>query len=154
MVGGGGKARQVAYHAAAQGDDTIAAGKAIVKQGLHQGGIGGKRFGFFSVGENKAGDPEACVGQRHLGGGAVEGINPVIGHQHGPAGGQEGRGPGAQVREQARGDAHLIGVQGPDGYGGHRCVTSRSAAIWRARAAKSSGRRAWAPSHRAWRGSL
>ena len=62
VVGGGGKARQVAYHAAAQGDDTIAAGKVIVKQGLHQGGIGGKGFGFFSVGKNKAGDPEACAG--------------------------------------------------------------------------------------------
>ena len=84
-IGRGGKARQIARHAAAQRNDQVAAGEAPAAQGVEQRTVGGKAFLLFSVGKNETLHSKASFPQGSLRLRAIKGKDPVVRHQHGGA---------------------------------------------------------------------
>ena len=109
--GGGGKARQVPHHAAAQGHHPVGAGKAEVQHGLPQLGEALGGFGGLTGGNLLAGGLKAAALQDGNQPGEVEGGHVGVRH-HEEAGGLRADGPNglAGGGKEAGGDLDVVGA--------------------------------------------
>ena len=109
--GGGGEARQVPHHAAAQGNDGVGAGEAEVHHGLPQGDQVGGALGPLPGGACKQARIEAGGLQTILHPGPVEGLHIGIGNDGDPLGsGADLSDLLSHLVQQAGGDLNVIGA--------------------------------------------
>ena len=88
LVGGGGEARKVPHHAAAQRDDDILTGEAAVTEKIQCAAVGCKGLMLFPVGKNEVLRLKTGVLQGLLSLLAVKGKHGVIGDERRPASGE------------------------------------------------------------------
>ena len=124
LIGGGGEASQIPYHAAAQRYEKIAAGEAAVTEKIQNLSVGRECFLLFPVREQKMIHLKSGVRQGFFGGSAVKPEHRVIRDHSGTAAKAQTCRYGPQPGQQTRFDGDVILAGGRDMDGGQRPSTS------------------------------